>query len=65
MPPINLLGEEQKRPLTPEEKKQQKKLDDNYKAAAKKIPDQKAGDPWADVRATLAVSRTKKEAKMS
>jgi hypothetical protein len=41
MPPINLLGAEQKRPLTPKEQEQQKKLDDDYKAATNKIPNQK------------------------
>ena len=49
IPKINLLGGE-KRKLTPEEEEQQKKIDDEYKAATRKIPDQKAADPWADVR---------------
>jgi hypothetical protein len=44
------IGGEQKRKLTPEEEEQQRKIDDEYKAATKKIPDQKANDPWADVR---------------
>ena len=44
------LGGEQKRKLTPEEEEQQKKIDADYKAATRKIPDQKANDPWADVR---------------
>jgi hypothetical protein len=44
------IQEQQKRKLTPEEQEQQNKIDDEYKAATKKIPDQKAADPWADVR---------------
>jgi hypothetical protein len=41
----------QKKQLTPtEERKRQKELDDAYKAATKKIPDQKSNDPWAVVR---------------
>jgi hypothetical protein len=63
MPPINLLGAQQKRPLTPEEQERQKEIDDNYKAAAKKIPDQKGSDPWGDVRATPAVPAPKKKQK--
>jgi hypothetical protein len=63
LPPINLLGAQQKRPLTPEEQERQKEIDDNYKAAAKKIPDQKGSDPWADVRATPAVPAPKKKQK--
>jgi hypothetical protein len=49
MPKINLMGGE-KRKLSPEEQEQQQKIDDEYKAATKKIPNQKAADPWADVR---------------
>ena len=44
------LGGEQKRKLTPEEEEQQKKIDADYKAATRKIPEQKTADPWADVR---------------
>jgi hypothetical protein len=41
----------QKKRLTPsEERQRQKNLNDDYKAASKKIPDQKANDPWAIVR---------------
>jgi hypothetical protein len=41
----------QKKTLTPsEQREQQKKLDDSYKAVTKKIPDQKSNDPWATVR---------------
>jgi len=49
MPGISLQKE--KRTLTPEEIAKQKAIDDAYKAANSKIPDeQKANDPWADVR---------------
>jgi hypothetical protein len=47
MPPINLLGGEQKRALTPEE--------------PKKIPNQQKADPWADVRAAPTVPAPKKK----
>jgi hypothetical protein len=61
LPPINLLQGEQKRPLTPEEQERQKQLDDSYKAAAKKIPEQKANDPWADVRPTPTAPASRKK----
>jgi hypothetical protein len=60
-PKINLLQGDQKRPLTPEEREQQKKLDDNYKAATKKVPDQKPIDPWGDVRPTQTAPAAKKK----
>ena len=60
MPGIS-LGKEQKRKLTPEEQEQQKQLDQDYKAAAKKVPDQKATDPWASVRPTPTVPAKKKQ----
>src|SRR5580692_7718371 len=43
------LGADQKK-LTPEEQEKKKELDEAYKPATTKIPDQKANDPWADVR---------------
>ena len=55
------LGGEQKRQLTPEEQEQQKQLDQDYKAATKKVPDQKATDPWASVRPTQTVTAPKKK----
>jgi hypothetical protein len=58
MPKI-MLGGEQKRKLTPEEEEQQKKIDADYKAATRKIPDQKVVDPWADVRGAPAGSGQK------
>jgi len=51
------LGEKEKRQITPEEQEKQKQLDADYKAATKKIPDQKAADPWADVRPAPTVKR--------
>jgi len=54
------LGE--KRRLTPEEQEKQKQLDADYKKATKKIPDQKAADPWGGVRPTpTAKSQFKNE----
>jgi hypothetical protein len=44
-PKINLLQGDQKRSLTPGERERRKKLDDDYKAATNKIPNQKAADP--------------------
>ena len=49
MPKIS-IGGENKRVLTPEEQEREKQIDADYKAANKKIPAQKAPDPWADVR---------------
>jgi hypothetical protein len=44
------LGKDQRK-LTPEEQAQQEQIDSAYRAATKKIPDQKpASDPWADIR---------------
>ena len=55
------LGKEEKRKLTPEEQERQKQLDQDYKAATKKVPDQKAIDPWASVRPTPTVAAPKKK----
>ena len=64
LPPINLLQlQREQKHLTPEEQEQQKKLDDSYKAATKKIPDQNANDPWADVRQAPTVPAPKKKQK--
>ena len=51
MPGMSLGGKEQKQ-LTPEEQEKQKQLDADYKAATKKVPDQKATGPWGGVRPT-------------
>jgi hypothetical protein len=53
--PSMSLGEKEKRQLTPEEQEQQKQLDADYKAATKKIPNQKAADPWGSVRPTPTI----------
>jgi hypothetical protein len=63
MPKFNLSGDD-KRKLTPEEQEKKKQLDDAYKQATSKIPDQKADDPWANVRpapATPAPAPKKKQ----
>ena len=60
MPGIHLKGDE-KRQLTPKEQERQKQLDNDYKAATKKIPEQKTNDPWADVRPAPAVPAQKKQ----
>ena len=50
-----------KRPLTQDEVDKQRKLDDAYKAATNKIPDQKANDPWAVVRPSSPTPAPKKK----
>ena len=55
------LGADTKRKLTPEEEEKQKALDQAYKAATSKIPDQKATDPWGDVRPAPPASPPKKK----
>ncbi len=62
MPSMSLQGDK-KRPLTPEEQERQKQLDNDYKAATNKIPEQKANDPWANVRPTPTVPAPKKKQK--
>ena len=47
--------------LTPEELERKRQLDDAYKAATNKIPDQKADDPWADVRPAPSTPAAKKK----
>ena len=58
-PGLSLQGENKS--LTPEERERQKQIDDDYKAASKKVPDQKAKDPWADVRSGPTVTNPKKK----
>jgi hypothetical protein len=60
LPGISLQGDA-KRPLTPEEVERQKRIDSEYKAATKKIPNQKAADPWGDVRQGPTASAAKKK----
>jgi hypothetical protein len=57
-PKISIQGDQKR--LTPEEQERQKKLDEDYKAASKKIPDQKASDPWGDLRSAPTASALKK-----
>jgi hypothetical protein len=52
VPQPNVSPWEQKRLTPAEERARQKKLDDDYKAATKQIPDQKPNDPWASARPT-------------
>ena len=59
MPGISLSKPE--RPLTPEEKARQKQIEDAYKAANSKIPDQQNSDPWADVRSAPPNSKKKQQ----
>ena len=56
--PFNLLQRDEK---TPEEQERQKKIDDDYKAATKKVPNQKTNDPWGDVRPTQTAPAAKKK----
>jgi hypothetical protein len=62
MPSISLQGDK-KRPLSPEEQERQKQIDNDYKAATSKMPDQKANDPWANVRQAPTVPAPKKKQK--
>jgi hypothetical protein len=59
MPPISLRPNE--RTLTPEERERQKQIDNDYKAATGKVPDQKANDPWAAIRPTPTAPAPKKK----
>ena len=65
MIPIPLSGGQQKPPPTPEEQERQEKIDADYKAATKKIPSQKAIDPWGDVRQSPSASAQKPSASAS
>jgi hypothetical protein len=60
MPKMSLGGQE-KKALTPEEQEKQKQLDDAYRAATNKIPNQAANDPWASVRPAPAAPAAKKK----
>jgi hypothetical protein len=55
MPGMSQPMQKEQKHLTPEEQERQKQLDQDYKAATKKIPDQKAADPWGGVRPTPTV----------
>jgi len=58
MPPISLRPNE--RTLTPEERERQKQIDNDYKAATGKVPDQNANDPWAAIRPAPSTPSPKK-----
>ena len=58
MPPISLRPNE--RTLTPEERERQKQIDNDYKAATSKVPDQKANDAWAAIRPAPSTPSPKK-----
>ena len=60
MPKMSLGGQE-KKALTPEEQEKQKQLDDAYRAATNKIPNQATNDPWASVRPAPAAPAPKKK----
>ena len=59
LPPINLLHENPKCPLTWEEREYQKQLDDAYKSTINKMPEQRANDPWAAVRRPCPPKRSR------
>jgi hypothetical protein len=59
MPPLSLQKEEKR--VTPEQRARQKKLDEDYKAATSRIPDQKPNDPWTNIRPTPAAPAAKKK----
>ena len=61
MPEPNVSPWQQKRLTPAEERARQKKLDDDYKAASKQIPDQKSRDPWATARPTTVPAPKKKQ----
>ena len=63
-PSVNVPNSDEKRLLTLQriqEQQQQKRLDDAYKAANKKIPSQAPRDPWGDVRTAPNVPAEQKK----
>jgi len=60
-PELSLPTQKPQKQLTPEQQKYQQELDENYKAANKKIPDQKPNDPWAGIRQGPTVPLSKKK----
>ena len=58
---LSPFKQQEKKPLTPEEAEKQQRLDDAYKAATNKIPDQKSNDPWAVVRPSAPAPAAKKK----
>jgi hypothetical protein len=63
MPGMDTPLQKEPKKLTPEQQKYQDALDENYKAAQKKIPLQKPKDPWADIRQapTASTPKTKQQ----
>jgi len=61
MPKMSLQGDQEKQ-LTPEEQERQKQIDEAYKAATNKIPNQVANDPWTGVGPAPAAPAPKKAA---
>ncbi|MFZ0068434.1 MAG: hypothetical protein WAK90_19895 [Pseudolabrys sp.] len=60
MPGIDLVPES--RPLTSEEREKRKAIDDAYRSAIEKLPDQKkSADPWGDVRSTKTTSSKQRQ----
>ena len=62
LPDVNVPNSDERRRLMLEkmqELRQQKRIDDAYRAARNKIPNQKASDPWADVRPPVATPAPK------
>jgi hypothetical protein len=58
-PQMSFPTQKQQKQLTPEQQQYQKQLDESYKAANKKIPDQKPSDPWAAMRSAPSDSARK------
>jgi hypothetical protein len=53
--------QQDKRPMTQDEVDRQKALDNAYKAATNKIPEQKSTDPWGNVRTSAPTPAAKKK----
>jgi cytochrome c-type biogenesis protein CcmH/NrfG len=61
-PNVNVPNSDERRRLMlqkMQELQQQKRIDDAYRAARNKIPNQKPNDPWADVRPAPATPAPK------
>lgn len=56
------LKQQDKRPPTQDEVDRQRALDNAYKNATNKIPDQKSTDPWGNVRTNAPAPAAKKKA---
>ena len=53
--------QQDKRPLTQDEVDRQRALDNAYKNATNKIPEQKSTDPWGNVRTTAPAAPAAKK----